>query len=63
MLRVKQGMKNTKGRPAGDETHETIKILVIKQRKHIFAHLCQCKNEDKNIRGNENRQKVGLTKN
>jgi hypothetical protein len=28
----------------------------------MCAHVCECKNEDKNLRGNENGQKVKLSK-
>ena len=38
MLRVKQGMKNTKGRTAGDETQRLIKILII-SKENISVYM------------------------
>jgi hypothetical protein len=39
MLRVKQGMKNTTGRAAGDETQERIIKILIISKENISVHM------------------------
>lgn len=50
------GWKNTSGRAAWDETQEMMKKYWWSV-KETCAHACECENEDKNKRGNENGQR------